>query len=96
MQPRIHCKADDVTDYYRTGSRGWEDAHRQRVLNWEKGVGRVVEGRWEGVRVFGGEKDGSKGEEKVAGEKEKEECTGGDGFTDSGCVIDDVFNCYFE
>jgi hypothetical protein len=45
-EPRIHHRLDNVTDYGRSGTHGWEFAQRARVEREEANVGEILAGEW--------------------------------------------------
>jgi hypothetical protein len=42
----IHHQLDDITNYCRPGTSGWEFAQRQRAKDAEKEIGKVLGGCW--------------------------------------------------
>lgn len=43
---RIHHHLDNVTDYYASGTNGWEFAHQKRIERTEREIGRISAGQW--------------------------------------------------
>ncbi|KAF2131577.1 hypothetical protein P153DRAFT_429841 [Dothidotthia symphoricarpi CBS 119687] len=42
---RVHHRLDDITDYYRPGTYGWETSQKKRLLERERDIGRGLERR---------------------------------------------------
>jgi hypothetical protein len=52
--PPIHHRLDDITNYCRPGTSGWEFAQRRRARNAETKTGKVLGGSWP-LRDYRGE-----------------------------------------
>lgn len=40
VSARVHHQLDNITDYYQTGTHGWEDGQKNRVKQSERKIGR--------------------------------------------------------